>query len=71
MSSDVGWYIFTFGCGQKHAGHYVKFYGTYGEAREQMCEKYGNEWAFQYSDAEWQDWLARKPWYIPAETELK
>ena len=64
------WYIFTFGSGKKNEGHYVRFYGTYGEAREQMVRECGNEWAFQYSEEEWNDWLARKPWYIPAETEL-
>ena len=64
------WYIFTFGCGQKNEGHYVRFYGTYGEAREQMVREYGNEWAFQYSEEEWNDWLKRKPEWIPVETEL-
>lgn len=65
------YYIFTFGYSQKHQGHYVKIKGTYGSAREKMVEQYGNEWAFQYSEAEWQDWLDRKPDYIPAEKLLE
>lgn len=48
------WY-FTFGCGQKHAGHYVKIRGTYGEARKKMFERFGDEWAFQYSEQEWNE----------------
>ena len=34
------------------AGHYVTFYGTYAEAREEMLEYFGKKWAFQYSSAE-------------------
>ena len=64
-------YIFTFGCGQQHEGRYVKVYGSYVEAREKMIEKYGKEWAFQYSEEEWNDWEARRPSYIPAETMLE
>lgn len=40
------WYYFTFGVGQKHAGHYVKFFGTYMEARHRMVKEYGLAWAF-------------------------
>lgn len=65
------WYIFTFGSGQKHEGHYVKFYGTFETARQQMIEQYGTEWGFQYSEDEWMNWLVNKPDWIPAETELK
>lgn len=49
------WWYFTFGCGQKHEGHYVKIRGTYSEARAKMCEKYGIAWAFQYSESEWEE----------------
>ncbi len=68
------WWYFTFGYGQKNAGHYVKFYGTYAEARDKMIEKYGLAWAFQYSEEEWDAWIKRcreggmEFW---AETELK
>lgn len=50
-------WIFTFGYGQKHEGHYVKFFGTYSEARNQMREKYGTQWGFQYSEKEWNDYV--------------
>lgn len=65
------WWIFTFGCGQKYEGKYVRIRGTYEQARAKMFERYGSEWAFQYSEEEWNDWLNRKPWYIPTETELE
>ena len=65
------WYIFTFGVGQKHAGHYVKIYGTFWTAREKMFERYGRDWCWQYTEDEWFDWLVRKPPYIPAETQLE
>ena len=64
------WYIFTFGYGQPNEGKYVKVWGTYETARQKMVAIYGLNWAFQYSEEQWNDWLARKPWYIPAETEL-
>lgn len=64
------YYIFTFGCGQKYSGHYVKIYGNYSEARAKMFERFGEDWSFQYSKEEWEDWLKRRPPYIPAETEL-
>lgn len=48
-------WVFTFGYDQEHAGHYVIFSGTYSEARNKMCEKYGNRWAFQYSKKEWDE----------------
>lgn len=68
------WYYFTFGCGQMHEGHYVKFFGTYSEAREKMMEQYGTAWAFQYSEDEWMKWENRckqegMEWML--ETELK
>ena len=74
MSKDRKWYYFTFGCGQPHAKHYVKFFGTFNEARAKMFEKYGEQWAFQYSQEEWEDWTNRcreknMEWLL--ETELK
>lgn len=47
------YWIFTFGCGQEHAGYYVKIYGSFMEARRKMVDRYGYKWAFQYSDKEW------------------
>lgn len=49
------WWIFTFGCGQEHAGYYVKVYGTYAGARAKMFDKYGDKWAFQYSAVKWDE----------------
>lgn len=48
------WY-FTFGCGQEHAGHYVKIKGTFSEARAKMFDRFGDKWAFQYSEQEWNE----------------
>ena len=47
------WYVFTFGYGQEHKGKFVRFYGTYGEAQAQMCDRFGDKWAFQYRMDEW------------------
>lgn len=65
------WWVFTFGSGQQHAGHYVKIRGTYGGAREKMFEKYGKDWAFQYSEEEWRNWELNRPIYVPIEKELE
>lgn len=32
--------------------------GTYEEARQKMVDKYGTDWAFQYSEEEWK--ISRK-----------
>lgn len=48
---DKGNWYFTFM--QKQYGlkdKYVKIYGTYTDAREEMCYRYDDEWAFQYSE---------------------
>lgn len=50
-------WIFTFGCGQPHEGYYVKIYGTYSEARKEMIDRYGKQFAFQYTEEEWADWV--------------
>lgn len=66
------WWVFTFGCGQVHAGYYVKVYGTYAGARAKMFEKYGNKWAFQYSAVEW-DKRSKDPdlmWCMEKELEV-
>lgn len=51
------WWYFTFGCGQLHAGHYVRIFGTFGEARKEMFSRYGGAWAFQYSEQDWLEWV--------------
>lgn len=48
-------WVFTFGCGHEHEGHYVKIKGTFEEARAKMFERYGNAWAFQYSEEAWEE----------------
>ena len=60
------WWYFTFGGGQKHAGHFVKFFGTWMATRQKMFDKYGSNWAFQYSEEEWES-MQDNPWL---ETEL-
>lgn len=64
-------WIFTFGKGQKHEGHYVKFDGTYKSARQKMVDKYGLEWGFQYSEKEWTEMENNPDRWWPMETELK
>ena len=63
------WYIFTFGSGQLHQGHYVRLFGTYETARRKMIDLFGLKWAFQYSEDEWEDLKERLP-FIQFETEL-
>ena len=65
------WWIFTFGCGQKYCNKYVRIFGTFDSARAKMFEKYGEEWAFQYTEEEWADWEKRRPAYLPIETMLE
>lgn len=45
---------FTFGQGQKYAGFCQPIYGTYMTSRRKMFEMYGDKWAFQYSQVEWE-----------------
>ena len=55
MKEYSTWY-FTFGCGQKHAGYCQPIKApSYGSARAKMFEMYGAEWAFQYSEQEWNE----------------
>lgn len=68
---QIGWWIFTFGQGQEHAGCIVKIQGTRTSSREKMFEKYGDKWAFQYSLEEWGEWLRKKPPYLPEEQVLE
>ena len=67
----IGWWVFTFGSGQKHEGYLVKIQGTRNSARKKMFENYGEDWAFQYSLEEWGEWLRKKPPYLPEEQVLE
>ena len=51
MSKEY-WYFTFMGCQGNLRNKYVKIAGTYSEAREKMCESFGIEWAFQYSEEE-------------------
>lgn len=64
------WWIFTFGQGQRYAGHYVKYFGTYAEARDKMISKYGLQWAFQYPKSQWDEWMKDPMRAMWMETEL-
>lgn len=64
-------WVFTFGVGQQYSGKFVKIKGTYDEARDEMCRRYGDKWAFQYSIDEWEELESDPNRYWPMETELK
>ena len=61
-------WIFTFGCGQKHAGKCVRIKGTYADAREKMFRLFGKEWSFQYSATQWEEF---KESNLPYEVETE
>lgn len=49
-------YYFTFGCGidTPHRNCYhVEVAEDYGKARQQMIDKFGTDWAFQYTEDKW------------------
>lgn len=60
-------WIFTFGCGQEHAGCYVRIKGTYGSAREKMFERFGDKWCFQYTEEEFFEF----PYHETKELKIK
>jgi len=71
MKDEQFWY-FTFGSGQKYAGHYVKIKGTFSSARKEMFARFGAGWSFQYSEQEWADWCKNAMTYgCRIETELE
>ncbi len=47
------WY-FTFGNGSILRNNFVVVPGTYDEARTKIAERYGNKWAFQYSQKDFE-----------------
>ena len=64
-------WVFTFGVGHKHGGHYVRIKGDYDAAREEMFRRFGGEWAFQYDAREWDEWEKDPVRSMFLETELK
>lgn len=71
MPKAEEWWIFTFGCGHPHAGHYVKIRGSYSEARKKMVAKYGTRWAFQFALSEWEKVYNNPLRDYPLEAELE
>lgn len=64
-------YVFTFGSNHALAGKAVLIKGTYTEAREKMCENFGDKWAFQYSSAAWDEMKKDPKRYWPMEEIIK
>lgn len=66
------YWIFTFGCGQEHAGKCVRIKGSFAEARAKMIERYGINWAFQYSTEEWEKYKndPNRWWKMEEEIEV-
>ena len=64
------WY-FTF-CSDDpvHGGYCQPIKGTFGSARQKMCELYGTHWAFQYSTEEWMSIKCDPERWWPVEKEL-
>lgn len=48
------WWYFTFGSNSSNEGKCIKLYGTYSGTRGDMFEMFGNKWAFQYSEHDWE-----------------
>ena len=71
IMEEKQWYIFTFGYGHEHQNKYVKIYGDFFEARAKMFAKYGDKWAFQYTENSWNEWERTRPSYLPVETMLE
>lgn len=41
-------WLFTFGFGHAHPNKFVRIFGTFFSAREEMMRRFGPQWAFQY-----------------------
>ena len=65
-------WVFTFGQGQRYAGRCVRIKGDFAEARKKMFSLFGEEWAFQYSAEEWDNWLKdpERAWYMEKEMAI-
>lgn len=48
------YHIFTFGAGHLLSGTAIKVKGDKQESRKRMFDFYGDRWAFQYSEEEWE-----------------
>lgn len=65
-------YIFTFGINHPLGNHIQIIYAdNYRLAREKMFEKYGDVWAFQYTEEEWVKWQKESVrWGLPKDEFL-
>jgi hypothetical protein len=53
---------FTFGFAHAHPNGFVRITGeSYADCRAEMMQRYGNKWAFDYSEDEIADQLKRFP----------
>lgn len=55
------WY-FSFGHGQIHRGRYVKIFGTFRSARDQMFAHFGPRWSMQYEEPDMLKHISRYGW---------
>ena len=54
MAQKQNW-IFTWGYGQAFPNQYIKIFGTFDSARQEMFERFDSKWSFQYPESEEQD----------------
>lgn len=47
--SQENWY-FTFGSNHAHPNGYVRLFGTFNSAREEMFRRFGPKWSMQYDE---------------------
>lgn len=50
-AKKCNWY-FTLGHGHEHFPGYVKIYGTFESARDEMIRRHGQKWCWQYSESQ-------------------
>jgi len=48
-------WLFTFGYGQPNQNTFVRIWGTFESAREEMFRRHGERWSFQYPSSEEQE----------------
>lgn len=64
-------FYMTFGSGQPNAHCVLPLLAdNEQQARAYMWETYNGHWCGTYTEEQWNDWKAKKPWYIPLEREL-
>lgn len=50
MNNEEQWYCFTFGAGQEYPNRYVRIFGTFSSARDEMFNRFGAKWSMQYPE---------------------